>query len=69
MKVTLKIEGMMCAHCEKHVKDALEKVEGVVSAEANHKKKCAVVTLEKEVNSELLVAAVKEAGYEVKEVK
>lgn len=69
MKVTLKVEGMMCGHCEKHVKDALEKVEGVISAEANHKKKCAVVTLEKEVNSELLVAAVKEAGYEVKDIK
>ncbi|MDE6411019.1 MAG: heavy metal translocating P-type ATPase [Clostridia bacterium] len=69
MKVTLKIEGMMCGHCEKHVKDALEKIEGVVSAEANHKKKCAVVALEKEVASDLLVAAVKEAGYEVKEIK
>lgn len=69
MKVTLKIGGMMCGHCEKHVKDALEAVGGVVSAEANHKKKCAVVTLEKEVDNNLLVAAVKEAGYEVKEVK
>lgn len=69
MKVTLKIEGMMCAHCEKHVKDALEAVEGVVSAEASHKKKRAVVTLEKEVDSGLLAAAVKEAGYEVKEIK
>ena len=66
MKVTLKIEGMMCAHCEKHVKDALEAVEGVLSAEASHKKKRAVVTLEKEVDNALLVAAVKEAGYEVK---
>lgn len=69
MKVTVKIEGMMCAHCEKHVKDALEAVEGVLSAEASHKKKRAVVTLEREVDNALLVAAVKEAGYEVKEVK
>lgn len=69
MKLTLKIEGMMCAHCEKHVKDALEGVDGVLSAEANHKKKRAVVTLEKEVDGELLVSAVKEAGYEVKEIK
>ena len=69
MKVTLKIEGMMCGHCEKHVKDALEGIEGVVSAEANHKKKRAVVTLEKEVDNELLISAVKEAGYEVKEIK
>jgi len=69
MKVTLKIEGMMCGHCEKHVKDALEGVEGVLSAEANHKTKRAVVTLEKEVDGALLSAAVKEAGYEVKEIK
>ena len=69
MKVTLKIEGMMCAHCEKHVREALEGVEGVVKAEVSHKKKCAEVTLAKEINSDLLVAAVKEAGYEVKEVK
>ena len=69
MKVALKIEGMMCAHCEKHVKEALEGVEGVISAEASHKKKQAVVELSKEVDSSLLVAAVKEAGYEVKDVK
>lgn len=66
MKVTLKVEGMMCAHCEKHVKDALEKIDGVLSAEASHKKKRAVVALEKEVDHALLIAAVKEAGYEAK---
>ena len=69
MKLTLKIEGMMCAHCEMHVKKALEAIDGVASAEANHKKKCAVVTLSKAVDNDLLVAAVKDAGYEVKEIK
>lgn len=69
MKRTLKIDGMMCGHCEKHVKDALEAIEGVAFAEVNHKKKCAVVTLEKEIDDELLRIAVKNAGYEVKEMK
>ena len=69
MKVTLKIEGMMCAHCEMHVKKALEAIDGVASAEASQKKKCAVVTLSKAVDNNLLVAAVKEAGYEVTEIK
>ncbi len=69
MKLTLKIEGMMCGHCEKRVKDALEGVEGVLSAEANHKKKRAVVTLEKETDHALFIDAVKEAGYEVKGIE
>ncbi len=64
MKVVLKVEGMMCAHCEKHVKDALEKVDGVISAQANHKKKRAEVTLAKEVPQEALIDAIREAGYE-----
>lgn len=69
MKLILKIEGMMCGHCEKHVKNALEGVEGVLSAEADHKKKRAVVTLERETDHALLIAAVKEAGYEVKGIE
>ncbi len=66
MKKTLKVEGMMCAHCVKHVKDALEKVEGVKSADVDLKKKRAVVELAAEVADEALVAAVAEAGYEAK---
>ena len=50
MTKTIKIEGMMCAHCEKHVKDALEKVSGVVSAAVSHENGSAVVTLSSPVD-------------------
>ena len=66
MEKKISVEGMMCEHCVKHVKDALEKVEGVAKADVNLKKKCAVVTLAGEVSDETLTAAVTEAGYTVK---
>ena len=46
MEKTMKIEGMMCGHCEAHVKKALEALEGVASAEASHEKEtgcCSVI--------------------------
>ena len=46
MTKTLKIEGMMCGHCEMTVKKALEKLEGVSSAEVSHEKGEAVVKLD-----------------------
>lgn len=69
MNKTLKIEGMMCAHCEAHVKKALESVDGVVSATADHVSGIANVTLSKEVSLSLLKTAVENAGYTVKEIK
>ena len=69
MKKTLTIEGMMCMHCVKHVTDALNAVEGVEKADVNLKKKRAVVTLNAEVADDALKTAVKEAGYEVTEIK
>ncbi len=66
MTKTLKIEGMMCAHCENHVKKALEALDGVASAEPSHEKGEAVVQLSGEVSEEAFRAAVEEAGYEFK---
>ena len=65
MKKTLKIEGMMCMHCVKHVEDALKGVAGVTAVEVNLKKKRAVAECAADVSAEALSAAVKEAGYEV----
>ena len=65
MKKTLKIEGMMCGHCEMHTKKALEAIDGVASAEVSHKTGTAVVTLEKEVADEVLKEAVADQGYTV----
>ncbi len=66
MNITLKVEGMMCAHCVAHVTRALEGVEGVGKVEVNLKKKRAVITPAGEVSKEALIAAVTEAGYEAK---
>ena len=64
MKRELKVEGMMCMHCVKHVTDALQAVEGVEKADVDLKKKRAVVTLSAPVSDEALLSAVKDAGYE-----
>ncbi len=63
MTKTLKVEGMMCGHCEAHVKKALEAIPGVVSATADHEKGQAVVVLNGEVADSDLIHAVEEAGY------
>ncbi len=67
MKKTLKVEGMMCQHCVAHVTKALQGIDGVSSVEVNLKKKSATVELSKEIDESLLVQAVIEAGYEVKQ--
>ena len=68
MTKKFKVEGMMCMHCVAHVKAALEGVAGVGKAEVDLKKKTALVTLNEDVPSETLIAAVTEAGYSAKEV-
>ncbi|MCI8500415.1 MAG: copper-translocating P-type ATPase [Clostridia bacterium] len=64
MKKTLKIEGMMCMHCVKHVTDALKSVAGVQDVQVDLKKKRAVVTCGDTVSYDELAAAVTAAGYE-----
>lgn len=65
MTKTLKVEGMMCSHCEGRVKKVLEAVDGVTEAVVSHEKGTAVVTLSKEVASDLLKKAVEDADYKV----
>lgn len=65
MTKTLKVEGMMCSHCEARVKKALEAVEGVQSAVADHTKGTAVVTLGSKVSDEALKKAVEDQDYKV----
>ena len=64
-KITLDVEGMMCAHCEARVKKALEAVEGVVSATASHESNTAVVETNGRVDAEALKAAVEAQDYKV----
>lgn len=65
MEKTIKIEGMMCPHCEATVKRTLEELDGVIQAEASHENGTAVVTLEKDVPFETLKKAVEDKGYTV----
>ena len=65
MEKKIMIEGMVCGHCEKAVKNALEKIDGVSSAEVSHVSKQAIVTLNKEVSNEELRKAVEAEDYTV----
>ena len=61
--ITLKVDGMMCMHCVKHVQDALNALDGV-TATANLDTKLVTVDNPKNVSKEDMINAVKEAGYE-----
>lgn len=65
MKKTMKIEGMMCSHCEASVKKALEAIDGVESAEVSHEAGTAIVTMSKEVSNDVLKNAVEAKDYNV----
>ncbi|MGM9941537.1 MAG: heavy metal translocating P-type ATPase [Bulleidia sp.] len=69
MEKTLKIEGMMCGHCEMHTRKALEGIEGVVRAVVSHVDGTAVVTLDRDVSNETLAKAVEEEGYKVTDIR
>lgn len=63
MEITVKIEGMMCSHCEAHVKKALEAIPGVTEASPNHKSGIATVKSDTSVPIQEIKAAVEGAGY------
>ena len=65
MEKIIKIEGMMCGHCEASVKKALEALDGVVSADVSHDKGTAVVALEKDVADDVLTKAVEDKDFKV----
>ena len=65
MTKTLKIEGMMCGHCEASVRKALEAIDGVESADVSHEKGEAVVSLSADVSDEILTKAVEDRDYKV----
>ena len=69
MTKTMKIEGMMCGHCEARVKKALEVLEQVEQAEVSHEKGTAVVTLKETVTDEVLKKAVEDQDYKVTDIQ
>ena len=66
MKLEFDVEGMMCDHCEKRVKDSVSNVDGVKGVKADHKSGKVKVSTSKEVNIDLIKSAIKDAGYKVK---
>ena len=65
MKITVKVEGMMCPHCEARVKNALLALDGAVSAEASHENKSATVIFSKDVDKQIVIDTIKNQGYSV----
>ena len=65
MEKTMKIEGMMCGHCEARVKKTLEGIEGVAEAKVSHKDGTAIVTMSAPVADEVLKKAVEDQDYKV----
>lgn len=69
MEKTLKIEGMMCGHCEAHVKKALEGLDAVAQALVSHESGTATVTLTAEISDDVLRQTVADQGYKVTEIQ
>ncbi len=64
----MKVDGMMCHHCEMHVENALRALDGVESVKADHEKGEVALTLTKDVDDSVLRSAVEKEGYEVKSI-
>ncbi len=62
--MNIRVNGMMCGHCEAHVKKALEAIDGIESAVASHDENKVSITTSKDVDEALIKAAVEDAGYE-----
>ena len=69
MEKTMKIEGMMCPHCEARVKKTLEAMEGVAEAVVSHQSGTAVVTLSAPVDNDVLKKAIEDQGYPVLDIQ
>ena len=65
MEKLIRVEGMMCPHCEAHVKKALEATDGVVSAVADHTAGTVTVSLSKDVDDATLHSVIVAQGYKV----
>ena len=69
MEKTMKIEGMMCGHCEARVKKVLEALDAVEAAVVSHEAGTAVVTLKAEISNEELKKVIEDQDYKVLEIQ
>ena len=65
MQTTLKVEGMMCKHCQKHVHDALAKMDGVTAVEVSLENNSATVDATREISTDEFAKVIEDAGYEL----
>ena len=68
MEKTIKIEGMMCPHCEARVKKLLEETDGVLSAEVSHTEGTAIVKMSAPVSNDTFAKLITDNGYKVTEI-
>ncbi|MBQ7593381.1 MAG: heavy-metal-associated domain-containing protein [Synergistaceae bacterium] len=69
MKKLIHVEGMGCMNCVHHVKEALEGLDGVSSADVSLEKNTALITLTQDVSDTAIIAAIEEAGYDVAKIE
>ena len=69
MTKKLLIEGMSCAHCVKHVEEALHELKGVISAKANLEEKNAIIECRGDISDDIIKEAIEEVGYELVEIQ
>ena len=65
VEIEMKVNGMSCGNCSRHVREALEAMDGVLAADVSHADNNAKVTIDGDVTREQLVSVITEAGYTV----
>ncbi len=68
-KITMKVEGMMCAHCEAHMNEAIKKAFKVKSVDSSHSDCRTEIIAKEDIAPEKILEAVKETGYTVSDIK
>ena len=64
--MTIRVEGMMCPHCERHVAQALSALPGISSVQADHKSSSVTITTSAPVDEALIASTIRQAGYDYK---
>ena len=69
MKKLIHVEGMGCQNCVKHVKEALEALDGVTNAEVSLEKNTALITFTNDIADTAIKSAIEDAGYDVVKIE
>ena len=64
IKITVKVDGMMCGMCEAHVNDAVRRTLPVKKVTSNHRRGETIIICEQDISDESIAAAIKESGYD-----